>query len=666
MQKLTILIIVTFFLLVSILSFAQEINSQYFRDNGEVYFRFIIKNKSDVNELTKLISIDNVVGDTVYAYANEKEYIEFIKLNYKIDVLTPPGKLIQPKMSNNIKEISQWDTYPTYDAYVTMMYQFQSDYPDICEIIDAGSTVQGREILFAKISDNVNVREAEPQFMFSSSMHGDETTGFVLMLRLIDSLLTSYGTDARITNLVNNVEIWINPLANPDGTYHGGNGTVYGAIRYNANYVDLNRNFPDPQDGPHPDGNAWQPETIIMMNLADENNFVISANFHGGSEVVNYPWDTQPSLHADDNWFQLISHRFADTAQANSPSGYMSGFNDGITNGYQWYEVNGGRQDFFTYFHHDREVTIEISNTKLLPPGELPAYWNYLRKSFLNYIDEEFYGIVGVVTDTSGNPVKAKVEITSHDFYNSEIYSDSLTGSYYRMIYPGTYNVTYSADGYYDQTINNVTAQNLQTTTANVQLVPEGPTPVQLVNFTAVAQGKNVDLSWSTATEANNKGFEIERLKDSKIERLDSWQSIGFVVGKGTTTKPQSYSFIDKNITSGTNKFRLKQIDFDGSFEYSKVVEVDVKTPLQFSLSQNYPNPFNLTTKIMYSIQKASFVNLQVYDILGRDVIILVNEYQQPGSHTVSFDASKLASGIYFYWLQVDGFVSIKKMLFLK
>ena len=164
-------------------------------------------------------------------------------------ILPKPGELIVPEMSDNIDEITDWNVYPTYDAYVNMMTQYAANYPSICKLIDAGNTVQGRKILLVKISDNVNVREDEPQFLYTSTIHGDEVTGYVLMLRLIDSLLTSYGTNSRITNIVNNAEIWINPDANPDGTYHGGNNTVSGATRYNVNGYDLNRNFPDPVYG---------------------------------------------------------------------------------------------------------------------------------------------------------------------------------------------------------------------------------------------------------------------------------------------------------------------------------------------------------------------------------------------------------------------------------
>ncbi len=414
MKHIPFLIFIT--LLINVMNYSQELDSEYFAENVEVYFKFEINYLSQINELTRIISIDNVNGLTVYAYANETEYNNFLKLNISYEILPKPGELIIPKMSDDPREISDWDTYPTYDAYVQMMNDFATNFPSICKLVDAGTTVQGRKILFVKISDNVNVREAEPQFMYTSTMHGDETTGYVLMLRLIDSLLTSYGTNTRITNLIDNTEIWINPDANPDGTYHGGNNTVYGAIRYNANGYDLNRNFPDPVYGINPNE---QPETIVFKNIAEQNNFVLSANFHGGAEVVNYPWDTWTNgypdyiSHPDEDWYKFISHLFADTAQQYSPSGYMSDFDDGITNGGDWYVINGGRQDYMNYFMNSREVTIEISNTKLPSASQLPAYWNYLKRSFLNYMESGFYGVQGIVTDTSGIPLKAKITVLS-------------------------------------------------------------------------------------------------------------------------------------------------------------------------------------------------------------------------------------------------------------
>ncbi|MFH1197605.1 MAG: M14 family zinc carboxypeptidase [bacterium] len=450
--------------------YGQQLSQDYFDQNREVYFKFTVFNKAELSSLTRIISIDNVKGNEVYAYANFKEYTDFLNTGYEYTVLPHPGDVGEVKMASRTKDVMAWNTYPTYEAYVAMMTQFASDYPNICQLIDAGTTVNNRKILFVKISDNVAQREAEPQFMYTSTMHGDETTGYVLMLRLIDSLLTSYGNSSRITNLINNAEIWINPNGNPDGTYYGGNNTVNGARRYNGNGYDINRNFRDPDEGENPSG-PYQPETIIMMNLADQNNFVLSCNFHGGAEVVNYPWDTWSRLHADDNWFQYISRQYADTVHAHSPSSYMSGFDDGITNGYAWYRVVGGRQDYYTYFARGREITIEISDTKLLSASLLPAHWEYNKRSFLNHMEQCLYGVRGIITNQTGAPIKAEVSITGHDIDNSSVFSSASNGNYHRPIKAGTYNITFSADGYTSQTFNNIVVTDQATVDLNVQLI---------------------------------------------------------------------------------------------------------------------------------------------------------------------------------------------------
>ena len=442
----------------------------------EHYFRFTISDRSELETLTRTISISDVRGDTVWAYANGREMAAFEQLGYTHTQLQHPGTLIEPEMALSVEELADWDSYPSYGDYVAMMYQFQTDYPNLCRIINAGSTVEGRAILFAKISDNVDIAEDEPEVLYTSSMHGDELTGYVLMLRMIDSLLSTYGTEPGITDMVDNLEIWINPLANPDGTYITGDISVSGAIRYNANSVDLNRNFPDPDNGDHPDGNPWQPETIVMMDFAAEHNFVISANFHGGAEVLNYPWDTWSRPHPDDIWFQTVCHTYADTAQAYSPISYLDGFDDGITNGYDWYPIAGGRQDFMNYWHHCREVTMEISQTKLLPASSLPDHWNYNHVALFQYLRQALYGIRGVVTDAySGAPVGALVTVLDHDLDedSSQVYCDIDIGDYHRMLSPGTYDLEFSADGYLTQQVFGVTVTEGGIAVRNIEMVPD-------------------------------------------------------------------------------------------------------------------------------------------------------------------------------------------------
>jgi len=666
MRKINLLF---FILLLTALQplYSQPLDENYFHKNIEVYFKFEVGATSDLLEITNIISIDNVEGNTVYAYANEKEYKNFLLLKIKHEVLPRPGTLIIPEMSDNPEAITNWDTYPTYDAYITMMNNFAANYPGICTTVNAGSSVQGRDLLLVKISDNVLVNEAEPQFLYTSTMHGDETTGYVLMLRLIDSLLTSYGADQRITNMINNSEIWINPNANPDGTYYGGNGTVYGATRYNANGYDLNRNFPDPVNGIH---SNEQPETIAMKNLAEENNFVFCANFHGGAEVVNYPWDTWSNgypdyiSHPDETWYQFVSHLYADTCQENSPAGYMTGYDDGITNGGAWYVIHGGRQDYMNYFMRSREVTIEISDTKLLPANQLPAHWEYNKRSLLTYIENIFYGVRGIVTDTVGAPLNAMITILNHDEYNSEVRTDSINGDYYRMLAPGTYTFEFSAAGHFPKTVSAVQVNNLQATILNVELIPEDPVPVELISFTVSVNNNSVLLEWVTATETNNSGFEVQRSEFGV--QSSEWRDVGFIPGFGTTTERHSYSFTDENLEPGNYSYRLKQTDLDGSFNYSEIVDVDVTAPLIFSLEQNYPNPFNPNTKIRFTISDVRFTILKVYEVLGNEVATLVNEEKQAGSYEVEFNGTGLPSGIYFYQLKTSDLVNTRKMVLMK
>lgn len=185
--------------------------------------------------------------------------------------------------------------------------------------------------------------------------------------------------------------------------------------------------------------------------------------------------------------------------------------------------------------------------------------------------------------------------------------------------------------------------------------------PVELNSFTANIDMNNVLLSWSTSSELNNRGFEIERSTDKTV-----WRIIGFLKGAGTTTETNYYSFTDYELSLGEYFFRLKQIDFDGSFDYSYIIEVEVETPNEFLLSQNYPNPFNPTTTIKFSIPETGLVTLKIYDILGKEVAALVNEKKSAGNYSVNFNAGHLASGIYIYRLTSGHFTSSKKLILLK
>jgi len=545
---------------------------ELFTERGEIYFKFENHGIKDLTLLSGTISIDRLSGHNVFfAYANKKEFQNFLDFGLEYEILTPPGLAHKVTMKSQVngKEINDWDFYPDYDAYISMMNQFAIDYPNLCEVVSIGQSIEGRELLFVKISDNIAQNEGEPQFLYTATMHGDETAGYVLSLRLIDYLLSNYGTDPKIDNLVNNLEIWINPLANPDGTFAGGNNTVYGATRYNANWVDLNRNYPDPEDGPHPDGNPWQVETIAFMNFAEANHFVLASNFHGGAEVCNYPWDTWAPLAADDNWWQYVCHEYADTAHLFSPAGYMTGFDNGITNGYQWYTISGGRQDYMNYFHQCREFTLEMSNEKLLPASQLPDHWEYNYRSMLNFMEQSLFGICGTVTDAiSGNPVYAEVFIENHDLDSSWVYTNS-DGKYFRPVFEGTYDLTFSAFGYYSTTIEDVSAVNRQLTTQNVQLTPGDLIVDFSASATSIPIGSTIDftdqtfgnpISWSWTFEGAVPSTSTEQYPANILYPDEGVYDVSLTVSDGTNSQTitkegyisVSVEFVMQNITITT------------------------------------------------------------------------------------------------------------------
>ena len=439
---------------------------------GEFYFKFPIKNKNRLQAFRHYLSIDKVAGDTVFAYADKQGFLSFRKLGIPFLPLTPPSLRLSPyRLKTHPKSSQSWDFYPSYDTYLQIMQNFRKNHPAWCEIVSVGKTVKGRDLLFAHIGPLAKQADTLPKFMYTSTMHGDETTGYILMLHLIDYMLNQYGKDSLVTHLMDSLDIWINPLANPDGTYAGGNSSVYGATRFNANHVDLNRNYPDPQDGQHPDGKDWQPETKAFMQFAATHHFTLSCNLHTGSEVANYPWDTWPVRSADDAWWQKVCRQYADTVHAHAPNGYFTDLNDGITNGYDWYSISGGRQDYMNYFQNDREFTLELSSVKMPDPSRLPDYWNYNYRSLLNYMHQTLEGLRGKVTDSlTGKPLYAEVFTLKHDTLNAQVYSDSVTGKYFRPIFAGTYDFRFSAQGYQPKVIRGIRIAGNKPNILNIRL----------------------------------------------------------------------------------------------------------------------------------------------------------------------------------------------------
>ena len=502
------------------------------QERGEYYFSLTVLKPTEIQAISDLCSVDGTDGKTVIAYANQRQYDNLIQLGYQPTLMTPPSMHEIPVMHDALRGTYDWDSYLTYGEYETMMQQFAANHPDRCTYIELGTLASGRKLMGARLNNGQT--DGKPHFLYTSTMHGDEVTGMILMLRLIDEFCTS--DDPRILNILDNVDLFIFPCTNPDGTYHGGNNTVYGATRENGNYVDLNRHFPDFDDGPHPDGASYyQDECQWMMDLAQEHLFTMSANYHGGAEVMNYPWDTYQPLHPDDAWWQLVCHEYANLTHEVSNS-YMTDYNNGITNGYAWYTITGSRQDYMNYYGQCREVTIECSNSKTPNASQLPNFWNINHNSMLTYIEQCTKGVRGIVTDSiTGQPIEgALVTVIGHDHHGSEVTSHVM-GDFYRPIKGGSWTFVVSKEGYCPK-IFDVTIADGETINLDVQLVPgscmvvgfnASATQVALggsVNFTDGSFGDIVSWNWTfeggtpaTSTQQNPSNITYNEVGDFDV-----------------------------------------------------------------------------------------------------------------------------------------------------
>jgi len=472
--------VLAFSLILQVGVMGQQPILQQLKDRGEAIVTI------PYSELNKIpdpgrFSIDAIKDSLITIYVNESQYLYL--QNLAIPLTSVPATTIKAKvaMANSLSEMQDWNTYPTYDLYVSMMNNFATQFPGRCRLDTIGTSVNGRLILSLEITNQTGAGQIKPEVLFTSSMHGDELTGYVLMLRLADYLLNN-STLSQVNELLNGLQIVINPLSNPDGTYFSGNSTVSGATRFNANSIDLNRNYPDPVAGNHPDGNSWQPENVAMMDYMKDHYFILSANLHGGAEVLNYPWDSKVERHPDDTWFQLICRSYADIVHQIDPY-YMTDLDNGITNGYDWYQVYGGRQDYVTHFLHGREVTMEVSSVKLPDGSELPGYWEKNYQSLLNYLNQALFGITGKVTNEQGVPLMAKVSVLNHDKDSSFVRTDA-NGIYFRMLKAGTYSLNFEANGYVSQEIDGVDVTDF----SRIEL------PVVLKKVTSICDQFNDDM----------------------------------------------------------------------------------------------------------------------------------------------------------------------------
>jgi hypothetical protein len=442
------------------------------------------------------------------------------------------------------------------------------------------------------------------------------------------------------------------------------------------------------------------------MDFATNHNFVLSANFHGGIELANYPWDAWTSTtnkHPDHNWYYGVSRKYADLAQANSPYGYFTGLGTGVTHGGDWYVVAGGRQDYMNYWHRCREITLEISSTKLPASSLLPNFWNYNLEAMLNYIENLYTGIQGTVTNANGEPLAALITIDGHDKYNSEVKTNSLHGNYIRMIEPGIYNITYSASGYQSVTLSGVSILTSQMVIKNVVLGGNSLSKsieLKIVNATngnSVANASITILS-SNGTEtftsnqdgvitltnfpvglakisveatnylcgvfieniaSNSTQLELKILKnkfDATFTIVDeSGQGIaGAVVtlnGSEATSNAEGKVVIT-GIPSGKYTYRISKDGFiiaEKEIDISDDLSIDVTLiPLNDNVVletangvQLWPNPFAHSLNISINLKSESDVHIEVFTITGQKVATITKSKYYIGRHNFQWNSIK-------------------------
>ena len=405
--------------------------------------------------------VDNVRGNVVTIYATQAEVQQLRDAGY--------GVVEIERQPNPAKVLG---AYHSYETLTSELQSYASAHFDICRLSSAGTSYEGRQIHALLITDNPDVQEDEPEFVYISTIHGDEPVGMEMCMYFIDLLLNDYGTDQRITDLVNETEIWVIPLMNPDGLEAGS--------RLNAKGFDLNRSFPAyPADfiGTPFDGEALvtagrPTEVAKMMPWRAGKSFVLSANFHGGALVVNYPYDEDGkpsgvnSPTPDDDLFQDISSRYS---VHNTPMRTNPQFPGGITNGAAWYTMFGGMQDWCYRFLGCNDVTIELSNTKRPASSALPGLWANNEESMLSYLEAVHVGVRGIVTDSlTGEPLWARVSVAGNAH---PVFTDPDAGDYHRMLLPGaSYTLTFAAPDHADKTIEGIVVGSEAATRLDVKL----------------------------------------------------------------------------------------------------------------------------------------------------------------------------------------------------
>jgi photosystem II stability/assembly factor-like uncharacterized protein len=508
---------------------------------------------------------------------------------------------------------------------------------------------------FIRISDyyNPGIADTSGLFAISGELYWEtKQSGYNSVLRNIYFFNSSTGWAAGYNGLIktiDNGETWTPKLEgyglldiffldNNTGWAAGLSGTIFKTTNGGDDWTRLDNDF------------NFHFEKVYF---ADENNgYVIGKNYFLKTTDGGLSWTSQqPTLHILQTMFFI-----------NKDTGWIAG-NEGVIlkttdAGSTWnlQQMNGTAYGTLTSIYFIDENTgwasgsgLDVEGGVILKTVNGGSSWNLQHNGFNNFIYSVYFSNANTGWAVGDEGI---------------MFSTTNGGAGWQLQGSGTFDDLYSVN--IKSSLNGWSVGNGGTILKYIKSLNSSVLPVELAGFEAKPGGSYVELSWTTATEINNKGFEIER----KTENV--WNTIGFVIGKGTTTLPSKYSFKDDLINiSGSWQFayRLKQVDYNGTYKYSNEIEVQVNNaPAGYSLMQNYPNPFNPATVIKYSVKENTHVLLKVFDMLGREVATLLDDQKPAGTYTINFDAAAagLSSGTYFYTIKAGDFVKTKKMLLLK
>lgn len=443
---------------------------EYLETRGEVILKIQLPSMDAIHEVAKIASVDRVVSPTVItAYFNSAEFTVFEKLGYEYEVLVPESMQIpKSRGDNSYRNFNIRDdisSFPSYDGYESLMEAIAAANPEICRLETIGTSVQGRKIMFLVISDNVNSdNEAEPKVTYTSTMHGDETVGMIMYLKLAQYLVSNYNSDSEAKEIVDNVELWICPDLNPDGTYGGSGGSgQWGAKRANANGVDINRCFPDV---PQPNGKSFSsaPELAAVVELDRKKKFYIGADSHGGMEGMVMPWAYQKGVQPPAN--KKVWQRFGNVFKSDFQQIFV------CENGP--YAAPGTKFDFGYYDNSAVVVCPELTTTKPIQEGQFDYQWGRFKEGYINLIKEAMYGIHGTITElNTGEPIKATIEVVELDRDGYGIVETHSLGDFYHTATTGTYTVKIDVEEdslYNDTTITGVSVTNGKVTRLDLEL----------------------------------------------------------------------------------------------------------------------------------------------------------------------------------------------------